>query len=118
MDLLQPGNSAGPIRNHRGRISFLPARRAPHPHRFARRSVHFTDDDSNADACVGHHWPGQHAVSFPPVPASAKLPRPPGTPVLGDVPEVSQVSPLELEWASSSGSTGYPAEPVVSGTPT
>jgi hypothetical protein len=45
-------------------------------------------------------------VSFPPVPASAKLPRPAGTPSAGDVPEVSQVSPLELEWAPNGGGGG------------
>lgn len=51
-------------------------------------------------------------MSFPPVPGSAKLPRPAGTPVLGDVPEVSQVSPLELEWGTGGGG-GLPAGVVV-----
>lgn len=43
-------------------------------------------------------------MSFPPVPAAAKLPVPIGTPAVGEIPQVSQVSPLELEWAGSSGS--------------
>ena len=43
-------------------------------------------------------------MSFPPVPAAAKLPKPSGTPTVGEVPQVSQVSPLELEWAA--GGTG------------
>jgi hypothetical protein len=42
-------------------------------------------------------------MSYPPVPAAAKLPQPAGTPSDGDVAVVSQVSPLELEWSATSG---------------
>jgi hypothetical protein len=45
-------------------------------------------------------------MSFPPVPAADKLPRPIGTPSLNDVPQVSQVSPLQLEWGTGGGGGG------------
>jgi len=63
-------------------------------------------------------------VSYPPVPAASKLPTPIGTPVVGEIPQVSQVSPLELEWAGSSGSgtvtsvTAADTSIVVTGTDT
>lgn len=45
-------------------------------------------------------------MSFPTVPAAARLPRPSGTPSVNDVPQVSQVSPLELEWGDGGGGGG------------
>jgi hypothetical protein len=63
-------------------------------------------------------------VSYPTVPAAAKLPRPAGTPTVGEIPQVSQVSPLELEWAANSGSgtvtsvTAADTSIVVTGTDT
>lgn len=63
-------------------------------------------------------------MSYPPVPASNKIPQPAGTPSVGEVPQVSQVSPLELEWVSAAGSgtvtsvTATDTSIVVSGTDT
>lgn len=44
-------------------------------------------------------------MSYPPVPASNKIPQPIGTPSVGEIPQVSQVSPLELEWTSAGAGT-------------